>query len=143
MINNILCAIDIADAGQDTAVLRRAAKLAKLEDAQLDLLTVVPDFGLSLVGSFFDQDHHDAAVAEAKKRLSALAEEELGTAENEKARHIVATGKAYEQILKTATASQTDLIVIGAHAPEVGDFLLGHNAARVVRHSNCSVYVVR
>ena len=40
-------------------------------------------------------------------------------------------------------AKAADLIVIGCHAPGVGDFLLGSNAARVVRHAGCSVYVVR
>ncbi len=32
---------------------------------------------------------------------------------------------------------------IGSHRPELKDYLLGPNAARVVRHANCSVLVVR
>ena len=40
-------------------------------------------------------------------------------------------------------ASDDDLIVIGAHKPDFKDYLLGPNAARVVRHSHCSVHVVR
>jgi nucleotide-binding universal stress UspA family protein len=143
MTKNILCAIDISDETQDIPVLKLAAKMAAQDDAQLDLVTVVPDFGLSVVGSFFDSDHHDAAMAEAKKRLNAVASAELGADANAKVRHIVATGKAYEQILKTAKASGTDLIVIGAHAPDLADYLLGPNAARIVRHATCSVYVVR
>ncbi|MEP3300223.1 MAG: universal stress protein, partial [Pseudoruegeria sp.] len=39
--------------------------------------------------------------------------------------------------------AKADLIVIGAHRPDFKDYLLGPNAARVVRHSECSVYVVR
>jgi nucleotide-binding universal stress UspA family protein len=143
MTKNILCAIDISDPTRDIPVLKIAAKMAAQEDAQLDLVTVVPDFGMSVVGSFFDSDHHEAAMVEAKKRLNAIALAELGEEVNAGVRHIVATGKAYEQTLKTAKASGTDLIVIGANAPDLADYLLGPNAARIVRHATCSVYVVR
>jgi nucleotide-binding universal stress UspA family protein len=143
MIKTVLCAIDIAEHEQDLKVLNVAAEMAKAHKAQLDLVSVVPDYGLSSVGSFFDKGHHEAAVVEAKERLNEVAEAALGKAANSKVRHIVATGKAYDQILKTAKASKTDLIVIGAHAPDLEDFLLGPNASRVVRHSTCSVYVVR
>jgi len=143
MINTILCAIDISDPTEDKQVLERAAKMAALEGAQLDIVTVVPDFGLSLVGSFFDQGHHDEALTKAKGLLNSICAGVLGDDVNAKARHVVATGKVYDEILKTAKASKADMIVIGAHAPELGDFLLGPNAARVVRHSRCSVYVVR
>jgi nucleotide-binding universal stress UspA family protein len=36
-----------------------------------------------------------------------------------------------------------DAIVMAAHRPELRDYLLGPNAARVVRHANQSVLVVR
>lgn len=45
--------------------------------------------------------------------------------------------------METAAKIGADLIVIGSHRPEMGDFLLGPNAARVVRHSKVSVLVVR
>ena len=143
MIKTILCAFDVTNPEQDLPTLRRAAKLAEMEAAQLDLVTVVPNYGMSQVGAFFSKDHHEAAMKDAKARLNEIAEAELGGEANAKIRHVVATGKAYEQILLTAKASKTDLIVLGAHAPDLQDFLLGPNAARVVRHATCSVYVVR
>jgi nucleotide-binding universal stress UspA family protein len=36
-----------------------------------------------------------------------------------------------------------DLIVMASHKPTVTDYLLGANAAHVVRHAGCSVMVVR
>ena len=42
-----------------------------------------------------------------------------------------------------ADETNADLIVMASHRPELKDFLLGPNAARVVRHANCSVLVVR
>ncbi|HYZ26966.1 MAG TPA: universal stress protein [Geminicoccaceae bacterium] len=35
------------------------------------------------------------------------------------------------------------LIVMGSHHPELKDYLLGPNAAKVMRHADCSVTVVR
>ncbi len=143
MTGPVLCAVDVSNPHRDDDVLKAAARLAALDDAQLDVITVVPDYGMSVVGSFFDQSHHDKAVEEARKLLNDLGREVLGDEVNSKVRHIVATGKAYDEILRVAAADQASLIVIGAHKPDFKDYLLGPNAARVVRHSNCSVYVVR
>lgn len=143
MSNSVLCAVDTNDPEHDKAVLAQAARLAALNDAQLDVLTVLPDYGMSIVGSFFDKSHHDRALAEAKKRLGEMTQSTLGDERDSKVRHIVSTGKAYEEILKTAEATGCNLIVIGAHTPDLADYLLGPNAARVVRHSKCSVFVVR
>ncbi|MGC9419102.1 MAG: universal stress protein [Rhodovulum sp.] len=139
----ILAAIDVSQPEVDREVLRVAHKLARLDGARLDLITVVPDFGMSVVGQFFDQNFHDKAVAKAKAILNDFAIDVIGAEANGEVRHIVATGKAYEEILHAAREAGTDLIVIGSHKPELRDYLLGPNAARVVRHSDCSVYVVR
>ncbi len=142
-INTILCAVDVTRDEVDRAVLERAAKLAALEGAQLDVITVMPDFGMPIVAGFFSEDFHDKALAEARSRLNEFVESVLGPDENSKIRHVVATGSIYEEILKAATRDEADLVVIGAHRPDIADFLLGPNAARVVRHAKCSVYVVR
>lgn len=142
-MSTVLCAIDISNENRDANVIRQAAALATLEDAQLDVITVVPDYGMSMVGQFFSKDHQAKVLEEAKDRLRKAVSDELGADAGGKVRHIVATGNAYEEILKVAKKDGADLIVIGAHKDSVSDYLLGPNAARVVRHSNCSVYVVR
>lgn len=139
----VLCAVDISNQNRDVGVLKKAARLASMDNAKLDVITVLPDFGMSVVGSFFEGDYHDKAVEEAQRRLNDLVETTLGADANENIRHIVSTGNAYEEILKAANLAGTGLIVIGAHKPDFKDYLLGPNASRVVRHSDCSVYVVR
>lgn len=143
MSSSVLCAIDVSQPGVDRNVLIEAYKLAQLDDARLDVITVVPDFGMSVVGGFFDRNFHDKAVAEGRKILNEFVTETLGAEVNKDVRHVVATGKAYAEILHAAREAGSDLIVIGSHKPELSDYLLGPNAARVVRHSKCSVYVVR
>ncbi|SLN44804.1 Universal stress protein F [Roseovarius litorisediminis] len=139
----VLCAVDISNQNRDVEVLKKAARLASMDNAKLDVITVLPDFGMSVVGSFFEGDYHDKAVEEAQRRLNDLVKTTLGADANENIRHIVSTGNAYEEILKAANLAGTGLIVIGAHKPDFKDYLLGPNASRVVRHSDCSVYVVR
>jgi len=143
MNNTVLCAVDISNKGQDQNVIKQAARLAALDDAQLDVITVLPDFGMSVVGGFFDKNYQKETISKTKTELNNLVGEVLGAEVNAKVRHLVALGSAYEEILNAAEADNATLIVIGAHKPDFKDFLLGPNAARVVRHSTCSVYVVR
>lgn len=143
MSRSVLCAVDISNQGKDDAVLKEAKRLADLDGAQLDVVTVIPDFGKSLVAGFFEQSHHDNAVAEAKTALKDQIIASLGADADAQVRHVVATGTAYEEILRVAEETNAGLIVIGAHKPNFADYLLGPNAARVVRHSSCSVHVVR
>ncbi|WP_424833592.1 universal stress protein [Ruegeria sp.] len=143
MIRSVLCAVDAGKPETDAEVLRQAARMADLDGAQLDVVTVLPDYGESFVGSFFEPEHHEHAIENAHKALEQLGDSVLGAERNAKVRHVVATGTAYQEILHTAESAGSDLIVIGAHRPDLKDYLLGPNAARVVRHSTVSVYVVR
>ncbi|MEO9896475.1 MAG: universal stress protein [Paracoccaceae bacterium] len=143
MSQTIMCAVDINRPEEDANVLAQAKKLADLDGAQLDVITVVPDFGASVVGAYFKD--HDVKTAQdgAAKLLNDMVVNAIGAEANAAVRHVVAIGSVYEEVLKAAKLCQADLIVIGAHRPDFKDYLLGPNAARVVRHSECSVYVVR
>lgn len=143
MSNSVLCAVDISQPGADDKVIKTAYKLAELDNLSLDVITVVPDFGLGMVGDFFNEDHHDKMIDKAKSLLNDAVEAAIGADAKNKVRHVVASGSAYDQILKLAEKIDCQLIVIGSHKPELQDYLLGPNAARVVRHSQCSVHVVR
>lgn len=143
MTTVVLCAVDINRPDDETKVLQQAKRMADQDGAQLDVITVVPDFGASIVGAYFKD--HDVKTARdgAAQALSQSVKKVIGEDANNSVRHIVAVGSVYEEVLKAAKLSGADLIVIGAHRPDFKDYLLGPNAARVVRHSACSVYVVR
>ena len=104
-------------------------------------MTVVPDFGMSLVGQYFPKDHVEKVMKEANKRLHELVAARVPSGMH--VQHIVRQGTVYEMVLLTAKEIDADLIIIASHRPELKDYLLGPNAARVVRHANCSVLVVR
>ena len=56
--------------------------------------------------------------------------------------HVV-HGRIYHEVLQAAEKLDVDTIVIGSDVPDASDYLLGPNAARVVRHARQSVFVVR
>ncbi len=118
-----------------------AVEYCQCAGATLHVLSVVPDFGMTKVAQFFPKGHEDQTIEEARKELAKLCAE--GIPDGVPVKPIVAYGIIYEQIISVAESIKADLIVMAAHRPALEDYLLGPNAARVVRHSNRSVLVVR
>ena len=143
MTKTVLCAVDINRPKEEAIVLKQAAKMAEMEDAQLDVISVLPDFGATVVGAYFQDHDIETAKDKAAGILAELCSSTLGAEKNADIRHIIAVGSVYKEVLHTAEIDKADLIVIGSHDPDLKDYLLGPNAARIVRHCNCSVYVVR
>jgi nucleotide-binding universal stress UspA family protein len=143
MTKTVLCAVDINRPKEEVRLLKEAQKMADLNGAQLDVITVVPDFGANVVSAYFKDHDIKSAQDGAANLLNEMVAGAIGAEANKKVRHLVAVGSVYEEVLKAAKISDAGLIVIGAHRADFKDYLLGPNAARVVRHSDCSVYVVR
>jgi len=55
----------------------------------------------------------------------------------------VRLGSVYHEVLSEAETIGADLVVVGSHRPSMSTYLLGSNAATIVRHAKCSVLVVR
>jgi len=140
MYEDILLAVDLGDENSWRKALPTASELCRACGATLHVVTVVPDFGMTIVAEFFPSGFEKKALSQANERLRAfLAKNAPGV----KAQCIVGHGTVYEEILRAAEKTKCDLIVIAAHRPALKDYLLGPNAARVVRHAQCSVLVVR
>jgi len=69
--------------------------------------------------------------------------EALITAAGIKADAEVRSGNPGPTILTSADECGADLIIVGSHKPGLQDYFLGSTAARVVRHAQCSVLVMR
>lgn len=141
MFSSILLPVDLAAEASWKRPLELALELARQGGATLHAVTVVPDFGMSIVGSYFGADFEKKAMAEATQKLEAWAAGHVP--EGVTARTHVAHGRIYEELLRAADKLGCDAIVLGAHRPDFSDYLLGPNAARVVRHARQSVLVVR
>lgn len=140
MYKKVLLAVDLGDDSSWRKALPTALELCRASGATLHVVTVVPDFGMTMVADYFPPDFEKKALKQANERLRAfLAKNAPGA----KAQCIVGHGTVYEEILGVAKKIKCDLIVLASHRPALKDYLLGPNAARVVRHAQCSVLVVR
>lgn len=143
MTEKILCAIDVGHPEHELPVLRRAAQLAVMDRAELSVITVIAGFGMGEVASYFPKGTEKEMLERARVQLHTLTQETQKANPELVMHHIIAEGIVYDQVLITAEKIGATGIVIGSHRPDLKDFLLGSNAAKVARHANCSVYIVR
>lgn len=141
MYKDILLPVDLNHPSSWEKALPVAIAHGQVFGARLHLCTVVPDFGLAMVDQFFPKNFERQVLDETHTALCRFAEEHLPA--DCHAGTIVAHGTVYEEILAAADRVNADLIVMASHRPELKDYLLGPNAARVVRHFARSVLVVR
>jgi nucleotide-binding universal stress UspA family protein len=141
MYTNILLPVDLNEESSWQKALPTAVEYCKTFGATLHVMNVVPDFGLSVVGSYFPDDYEQKAIEATREQLHDFARQHVP--EDVKVQHIVAYGTAYDEILRVAREIKADLIVLASHRPELKDYLIGPTAARVVRHFEGSVLVVR
>ena len=138
MYSSILVPVDLSVEANTDALLGKAKTLAAAWGSEVHVASVIPEMGMAIVGSHFGANHEAEARAAVTQQLSARLE-----AVGLNAQTHVMTGTIYDKVIALAAQLKVDLIVIGAHRPELKDYLLGSNAARVVRHSSASVLVVR
>ena len=138
MFKKVLIPVDVTVAEDTQKLLKAAITLTAGWKCEIHVATVVPTVSMPIVGSYFDKDFEAESKAAAAKEL-ALA---VSDASIDAQQHVLA-GTVYDTVIDIASKLDMDLILIGAHQPELRDYLLGSNAARVVRHSKCSVLVLR
>ncbi len=141
MYKDILLAVDLGDESSWKKALPQAVELCRSSGGNLHVVTVLPDFGMSIVGQFFPEGYEKEAAAKALEALKAFVKDNVP--DDIGVQHIVGEGSVYESILGIAKQTKVDLIIVAAHRPDLKDYLLGPNAARIVRHADCSVLVVR
>ncbi|WP_022726640.1 universal stress protein [Fodinicurvata sediminis] len=136
MYKSVIIPVDLSHSERIQPMVA-AARVLAAEDAEILLLNVIEDIP-AYVRSQVPQSIRDERDDEVRNQLKKIARDN-GLSEN----IMVRTGHAPSEILAAAKQKKSDLIVIASHKPGFGDFLLGSTAARVVRHSACTVHVVR
>ena len=141
MYRKILLPLDLGNQKSQRKAVKTAVQLAQSYNSIIHVMTVVPDFGMSIVGTYFPEDFEESMLTDTKEKLSAYIAKNIP--DTIKTKQIVAHGTIYNEILDYANKAKVNLIVIASHRPEFKDYLIGPNAARVVRHANCSTMIVR
>lgn len=141
MFKSILLPIDLGHESSWRKALPAAIDLARGNSAVLNIMTVVPDFGMSIVSLNFPAEFLEEGLSKTGEALAEFVQKHIPGDIPVKSH--VAQGTIYSEIIDAADKLGCDLIVLASHRPEMRDYLLGPNASRVVRHAIQSVFVVR
>ena len=144
MSRTILLPIDISDSELSQRVITHVDAQAKIDDSQVHFLTVIPSLpyyaSLGLAYSAELPAMEDLKV-EAKSQLETIINK--FAIPSDRVHVHVAEGSPKDKILEMAKKLPADMVIIASHRPDITTYLLGSNAAAVVRHAECSVLVVR
>jgi nucleotide-binding universal stress UspA family protein len=134
MYTKVLVPVSLAE-GADT---EKAFELAKMfigetgEICALHVIETVQTFSEAYVPSEVTQQWENAA----REHFETIVPDSVITRE-------VLHGSAGVTILNHAKKIGADCIIVASHRPGLADYFLGSTAARVVRHAQCSVHVLR
>lgn len=142
MFNNLLIPIDLSHQEQLPVLIRAALKLAN-ENGSTELNFVYVDDSRIHQGSFspFDASQSTGRRHDIRDRMVALLRN-LVPADVHYRCHIK-EGAIHEQVLEMSSDMTQAAIVLMASRPGLSSYFVGSNAERIVRHSQCSVFVVR
>ncbi|MGB7802153.1 universal stress protein UspF [Buttiauxella sp.] len=144
MSKNILVPIDISEIELTQQVIPHVEAYARQDDATIHFLAVIPDYtyfasyGLGYASISPDTIAREAAAKETLRDIVA----KFSLPEDRIEMHVL-SGTPKDHILQLADDINADVIILASHRPSMSTYLLGSNAAAVVRHAKCSVLVVR
>ncbi len=142
MYNTILVPVDIAEDVLTEHALKHVEYLAKLSGAKVHFFHALPDASAFVTAySFGIKEFENQAEVKAIEGLKKImAEIDLPL---ERLSYTISFGSPRDEVLQLAEEIAADLIVIGSRRPSVKTYLLGSNAAAIVRHAKISVMVIR
>jgi nucleotide-binding universal stress UspA family protein len=140
MFKKVLLAIDLAEPGSWVKALPAALDLVRQSGGSLHVLTVAPEVS-ARISDFFPPDANRDVLASTVADLRSFVAANVPT--DVRAQDIVAQGAIHHEIVAAADSVDADLIVMASHRTGVRNYLLGANAAHVVRNSPRSVLIVR
>ena len=141
MYNNILFPVDLEHTKEAEKALKISIEEAQRSKAKITVMTVAPGFGMPIVVSFFDEVTVKNAMKEVARQLKSYISDNFP--DDIETQAVVMEGNPAELILKQAEKANCDLIIISSYNSKANHLLLGSCAAKVVRHSKCSVTVVK
>ena len=136
MYSHILIPVDMAHPEKAPDMIKAAQKLAG-ENTVFVLANIIHSVP-AVAEMALPQEIFDTARKNAEDALARLADEAGINAAVD-----VRMGHPANDILEIAKDRNVDLVIIGSHRPGLQDYLIGSTAARVVRHAQCPVLIMR
>ncbi len=141
MLNKILVSVDLSTEAMTEKLCKAANDLAQKYDSEVKLLTVMPDYGMPLVASYFPEGAQEKLKEETKQKLNDLADKFFTVPVKGKLRQ----GKRRTAILKAIEEESPDLVMMGCRRKKSrrNQRLLGATGTVVSDRAGCSVMIVR
>ncbi len=141
MFNKILVPVDLSTEGTTKKLCVAANDMAEKYGSEVRLMTIVPDYGMPLVASYFPEGAQEKLKGEMKQKLEELAKTFFSASVNI---HL-AQGKRRQAILKEIDDYKPDLVMMGCRRKRsrLNQRLLGATGTAVADQASCSVMVVR
>jgi len=140
MFKKILVPIDVDRPIAAKAVYDGAAAIAKPFDAEIRLVSVMPGFGMPIVGSFISDRVRKEALENFRDELTVFIEQNC----NKSVKFHIRSGKHYDEIVKLAKQWEADLIVVYHNRTrEINEVFSSTCAKYVYRDAPCSVLRLR
>ena len=140
MFSKIVVPVDPAEPVFSKPSIQAAADFARRYDARIWLVCVLQILP-GLVAEYLPPDYEQTAAENARRKLDELAGEfDLPAGSMD---IMVRSGGVYHEVLDAVKEVGADLIIMNSHRPAMSTYLLGSNAAKIVRHAPCSVLVIR
>jgi nucleotide-binding universal stress UspA family protein len=140
MFKKILVPVDPNEIAFAEPAVVAAANLAKQSDGEVRLVGVMPVMN-GYVSEFLPADFEAGFEKETTERLRALGVE--SGVDPARLSVTLRSGSVYHEVIDEAKTAGVDAIVVTSHRPAMSTYLLGSNAAKIVRHATCSVLVLR
>ncbi len=140
MFKKILVPIDVDRPVAARIVYEYASKIAKISDAEVKLISVMPGFGMPIVASYVSDKVRSEAMAEFKTALDTFVKENC----DESVTYHVRAGKNWRQIVKMADKWEADLIIVYHNKRREINEAFSHTCSdHVYRNASCSVLRLR
>ncbi|GGY04685.1 universal stress protein UspA [Litchfieldella qijiaojingensis] len=142
MYTKILLPVDLNEEASWSKALPTALTLCRTFGASLHVVTVLPDYRMPLVGSYFPEGFAEKVHQSASEAQHEFVKQHVP--DDIPVQCVLVDGSPWEAIIKTAKKLEVDLIVMASHSNrKFADYVLGPNAEHVVHHTKISVMIVR
>ena len=144
MIKKIFVSVDLSTPVITEKVCETANDIASKYEAEIQLITILPDYGMPLVASFFPEGAQDKIKADLNAQLKALAAKHFTV--NVKVGVIHSNGsKRANSILATLAELKPDLAILGCRRKHSRNSqrLLGSTTMSVADRAECKVLLVK
>ncbi|WP_024954661.1 universal stress protein [Sulfurospirillum arcachonense] len=141
MFKNILVPIHLEYKKNHEKLFEGALKVLEKENGKISLFNVDENSAHPGIYPTIDENNQHEYKHGALEKLKEISDKYL--VPMDKVSFIIKYGAVHQEILKQAEKMKADAIVMMATKPGMGSYFISSTAERVIRHAECSVFVIR